>query len=224
MLIALVPFSALAASAESESVTLTDTGTQAEIILINDLAELKAFRDSVNGGNNYADKYIKLTANITIGESDGYRTPIGHYDYNADSNRPFSGTFDGDGYEISGLRINNDSTYQGLFGHIGESGTYSDQTAKSWTPIGNSSNMFSGVFDGNGFEISGIYIDDPNGIYMGIFGVAGQSSVIKNLNVTGSYISANRYFGTIAGQNNGAITGCTVGGRKTESLSAAVPQ
>ena len=44
-------------------------------------------------------------------------TPIGTFD------QPFTGTFDGDGHTISGLYIDGNTNYVGLFGHVGKDGT-----------------------------------------------------------------------------------------------------
>ena len=39
---------------------LSGTGTSADPYLIGTLADLQEFRDAVNGGNTYADQYIKI--------------------------------------------------------------------------------------------------------------------------------------------------------------------
>lgn len=60
--------------------------------------------------------------------------------------------------------------------------------AKSWTPIGYSySNRFQGDFDGNGFSIKGLYIDDSKES-IGLFGFI-QNATVKNLMVSGEVIS-----------------------------------
>ena len=92
------------------------------MIEISTAEELKAFRDDVNAGNTYEGKYVKLTSNITLDSSEQWE-PIGLYlmenSTPADeSNRPFSGIFDGSGYEIDGLYINTTDKVQGLFGLV----------------------------------------------------------------------------------------------------------
>ena len=85
-------------------------GTKENPYLINDLAALKAFRDSVNGGNSYHKKFIKLNADIDL-ENEEW-TPIGK------EGMPFSGTFDGNEKTISNLSINMPSKHHiGLFGY-----------------------------------------------------------------------------------------------------------
>lgn len=91
--------------------------------------ELVYLAQLVNDGNNFSGKTIVLTANIDLslichaangetGAAEVNWTPIGVGSANANEQKPFSGTLDGQGHTISGLYINRASTYQGLFGYI----------------------------------------------------------------------------------------------------------
>ena len=96
---------------------------------INNLDNLKAFRDAVNSGEDTRGKKFKLTADITVSDltfnEDGtvknkpdesdYWTPIGTKD------NQFKGEFDGNKKTISGLY--NESKYVALFGYVGEGST-----------------------------------------------------------------------------------------------------
>ncbi len=44
-----------------------------------------------------------------------------------------------------------------------------------WSPIGNWTNKFSGVYDGNGHIIDSLYINRPDVPYLGLFGATGGS-------------------------------------------------
>lgn len=96
------------------------TGTESDPYQISTGAELAWLAAQVNAGTNYSGEYFTLTSDIrlnaddvpTANENPNSWTPIGT------SRRKFAGTFDGQGYTISGLYINKASTYQGLFGHI----------------------------------------------------------------------------------------------------------
>lgn len=73
----------------------------------------------------------------------------------------------------------------------------------SWTPIAKEKTKnFAGRFDGNGFTVRGLYIDDATLSYAGLFGfVQGLSTSIasiENLVVEGTVMS-NKYVGGIAG-------------------------
>ena len=83
----------------------------------------------------------------------------------------------------------------------------------SWTPIGNSSIKFTGVFDGNGNSISNLTIDASDDS-QGLFGYASTGSEIKNLTITDvSITSTGAETGGIVGFfQGGAITNCSVEG------------
>ncbi len=97
---------------------------------------------------------------------------------------------------------------------------------KPWPTIGSVSDVaFKGVFDGDGYTISGLNCvneDVASNTYAGVFGYI-NAAVIKNLNVTGSKILA-KYAGAIVGygvkgsrivnctSNIEVIDGVTVGG------------
>lgn len=72
----------------------------------------------------------------------------------------------------------------------------SSAPARRWVPIGNS-NVFYGNFNGNGYTISGLYVNSSDG-YAGLFGYCGGS--ITNLKIKNSYINGkNSYTGAVAG-------------------------
>ena len=82
---------------------------------------------------------------------------------------------------------------------------------KEWTPIGTSRNKFAGTFDGQGYTISGLYINTSSQ-YQGLFGSTAPEAFIQNLIVTGS-VTANgkNYAGGIVGSggnNKTTIRNC----------------
>ncbi len=113
--------------------------------------QLAGLAQLVNGGNDFSGKTIKLGANIVLNDtvswhlwgqtqplnnrmsgSAGYDTtkptniwtPIGLYEGEGkNSNRPFSGTFDGGNYIVSGIYTSTSNDYQGLFGYATSSVT-----------------------------------------------------------------------------------------------------
>lgn len=103
----------------------------------------------------------------------------------------------------------------------GSNGKY-DYYGNGWEPIGScgvyGNNAFTGVFDGNGYTISGIRIhitSMPKGAssktaHVGLF--AYNSGVISNLTVDGSvssiYESGVPYIGGIVAYNSGTIQNC----------------
>ena len=85
---------------------------------------------------------------------------------------------------------------------------------KSWTPIGRNGNSFKGEFDGNSHTIRGLYFNDTNTGYVGLFGFVGVGGTVKNVTLADSYVSGSWYVGGICGQNNGGtVEGCRNTGR-----------
>lgn len=78
------------------------------------------------------------------------------------------------------------------------------EDAVQWIPIGKSPKSFEKIFDGQGYTISGIYIDADDGM-AGLF--ADVNGTIKNLIVDNSYIytTSSNAGGIIARMNNGNV-------------------
>jgi len=157
--------------------------------------ELAGLAHLVNSGTSFNGMTIYLGADIDL----GYRewTPIGNAEY------AFDGTFDGEGYEIKGLKINANYSYVGLFGKA--TGKISDFTINTSSiyvteiqqyvsiACGYSSNEVSNV-TANGF------IDATHSNYVGA--VAGYLTVgISNCSAN-AYIFGGSYVGGIAGCSN----------------------
>ena len=91
-------------------------------------------------------------------------------------------------------------------------------SGNEWTPIGNSDNVFNGIFDGDGHTISGLYINVTGNyssakkgrLYQGLFGYV-EDGTVQNLIVTGSVTVKNErtanvsYIGGIVGYNDSGI-------------------
>ena len=80
------------------------SGTESDPYKISNANDLKRLATDVNGGTYYSGKYFKLTGDIDL--SNVYiHEPIGSLKegFFSDTINSFQGTFDGDGYTISGL-------------------------------------------------------------------------------------------------------------------------
>ncbi len=93
---------------ELEYFNLKGEGTEGNPYLINNLRELKLFRDKVNSGETYHKKTVKLAADIDLNNEEW--TPIGN------STNNFQGTFDGGEHTISNILITGYNSNAGLFG------------------------------------------------------------------------------------------------------------
>ena len=82
------------------------------------------------------------------------------------------------------------------------------KTVDTWKPIGSNGVTYEGIFDGQGHTISGLYFNNSNTNYVGLFGY--NQGTIKNVGVVDSYFCGNQNVGGVCGYNflSGTITGC----------------
>jgi len=94
---------------------------------------------------------------------------------------------------------------------------YLERNNTFWVPIGINGASFSGIFDGTGHTISGVWVFQPGAGDGGLFGWLVDAE-IYNLNVEAISIAARDNVGALAGmQTGGKIINCTV---KVENLRA----
>ena len=190
---------------ENEAVDFEGAGDEDDPYLIEDVDDLKKLAENVNNGEAYANTYFKLTANIDLKNEEW--PPIGTLQ--GEEVRPFQGTFDGDGYQITNLKISNGGEYAGLFGNVwgatiqncnvtGEINGYNHTGgivgyANDNTHILNCS--FQGNVEGDGEERGGI---------------VGHTSIgcdVSGCFVTGT-VTGEKFVGGIAGWGAGTIEIC----------------
>lgn len=74
-----------------------------------------------------------------------------------------------------------------------------------FNPIGDDNVPFSGYFDGNNKDIYNLFIDRSNEYYVGLFGYASGSAIIKDLNLIDFDIKGNEYVGALVGQTDEGV-------------------
>ena len=112
--------------------------------------------------------------------------------------------WDGTGTASSPYLINNEddlralaqSTYDGN----AQANTYFALTGnitltETWTPIGTEATKFCGIFNGQGYTISGI---SGTGSYLGLFAYLGGGARVENVNVAAVNLSGGQYLAGIA--------------------------
>ena len=78
---------------------------------------------------------------------------------------------------------------------------------RSWTPIGYTDNAYTGIFDGNGKTISGLYFNSATD-NVGLFGYI-SNGTIKNVGVVDSYLWGRIHVGGVCGYNDqGTMENC----------------
>jgi len=97
--------------------------------------------------------------------------------------------------------------------NIDASSTSGWNAGEGFSPIGNSSVKFTGVYDGDEHSISGIMINRLGEDYQGVFGFISQAT-IKNLGLSSVDIIGGSYTGGLAGKSyySSLITNCFVKG------------
>ena len=88
----------------------------------------------------------------------------------------------------------------------------------NWAPIGSTGDPFTGTYDGGGYAISGLTINQSGNDYHGLFAVIGTYGVVKNLGIVSCTITGSDFVGGVAGYNDkGIIENCYVTGSVTGS-------
>ncbi|MCH5189540.1 MAG: hypothetical protein J1F37_03160 [Oscillospiraceae bacterium] len=179
---------------EKNPVTYTISSTQ----------QLQDLSDSVNDTDKkltYSYTTFRLTQNIDLSTVCGESlnggtswTPIGTNKY------IFAGTFDGNDYKISGLYINSNSSYQGLFGYI-TNGTVKNLTVEGTVSAAGYVGGIVGNLDAN--STTGGRVENCK--FEGEIGESGN-------------ITSNMSAGGIVGRNHsGTVTGCHFTGTVTRN-------
>lgn len=78
-----------------------------------------------------------------------------------------------------------------------------------WTPVGNDIYAYTGTFDGKGYTVSGLYFNNPNSSFVGLFGFIGANGKISNVGVLDSYFQFRWYGAGVCGINNGELQNCS---------------
>ncbi|MDT0606832.1 T9SS type A sorting domain-containing protein [Croceitalea rosinachiae] len=79
---------------------------------------------------------------------------------------------------------------------------------QGFSPIGNNSNRFMGLYDGNGSLITNLYIDRSSTNFVGFIGYNQLGSELKNLGLIDVNITGDNVTGSLVGRNLGSIDEC----------------
>ena len=161
-----------------EHFALNGEGTAESPYLINNLYELKGFRDLVDtyqsdGSNQFAGKYFKLTNDIDLNGINW--DPIGTMNGDHGS---FKGVFDGGDHIISNLHVEQEGNGIGLFARTAGNAVIKNLKLNNVTVKSTNNSNYVGGLVGNAYA----------------------STKIENVHVSGNvYISGRGYIGGIAG-------------------------
>ena len=214
-----------------EPTTEPTTEPDGETHGIRTYQELCEFRDKVNSGKNTESAY--LDSNIIVPEGEEWTQGIGTLD------NPFNGTFDGKGYCIIGLRMNN-SKCEALFDYIGKDGVVKDlmvfnsRSVTSAEHAGGIAAFNDGTIDHctSGINFTGsktftlpngktVSASDYNSYILGEN--AGGVAAVNNGTITGTRngsVVEGTICGGIAATNNNKIFGCANNGAVGSTASS----
>lgn len=115
------------------------------------------------------------------------------------------------GTDLQGMRGNLAGNYA-LGADIIASPTTGWMSGGNWgfRPVGNNTTPFSGVFDGLGHTVSGLFMEAPVTNYMGLFGYTSAAAAIRNVgllagNIAHVNVTGGTYVGGLVGYNLGAL-------------------
>ena len=214
LIFALVAFTGLQAQTiwdgTADTSWYNETSTEFEISTAEQLAGLAKL---VNNGNDFSYQTVQLTADIVLNNTSEWEnwensapantwTPIGN------GLNLFGGTFDGQGHTVSGIYINSENNYQGLFG-------YNEGTIKN---IGVTESYIKGEYSVGGVcglnntlrgTISNCYNTGTIRGNLEVGGVCGwKTGTISNCYNTGT-INGNENVGGVCGfSGDGTISNC----------------
>ena len=224
-LFAIIPIHAGAETVWQVSDPLLDSGsgTESDPYRIYSLADLEMFRDSVDLGNTFSDKYFKLMNDITMNEPDMFAydeygsitgvaegktpylwNPIGAYYWVT-----FNGTFDGNEKNIFGIYTSNDNNSDSSYGLF----------ARINNAVVKDLNIIDGYCRGAGY-VGAVVSSASNSVISGCYsnctvignwrvgGIAGELSngSIIECNNSGNVTGTN-YSGGIVGEASGVSSG-----------------
>ncbi len=178
------------------------TGTEDNPYVISTAEHLSQLAADVDGGIDYANKYFKVTNDITL--SGNWET-IGEIDkYDVDGNKVFSGVFDGGGYRIRGLVQHVNSP--GMWG-TDSSCVDSDDLGRGLFAI--NKGVVKNVKLNGDIKITGTDVEEPVGaIVSQNEGIVENCSFEGNIKFSGSF-SGRKYVGGIAGNIiSGKVQNC----------------
>lgn len=75
---------------------------------------------------------------------------------------------------------------------------------KGWQPLGSADDKFAGIFDGQGYQIRDLVVNRPDEGGVGLFGVAAEDAVVRNVGIVNGVVVGNDYVGSLVGDSWGS--------------------
>jgi hypothetical protein len=140
----------------------------------------------------------EITADFCIGISDWYDLDAIRYNL-------------GDSYLLMNDLDSTTPGYEELASPTANNGT-------GWQPIPSPDPydpIFTGGFDGQGYEIFDLFINRPDETLVGLFGSVGEGAVIENVGLVNATVTGGYEVGSLVGHNQGVVRSCYATGNVT---------
>lgn len=177
----------------------TDTKT----ITIENTAEFLAFAENCRLDSYSRNLEVILQGDIDLSGTDFQGVPI------------FSGSFDGNGYTVSGLEIQSKGVNLGLFRYLTETAVVRDLTVTGSVQPQGTRAVVGGIAGSNAGRIENCSFSGTVSGSDRIGGIVGMNSVtgiLENCRVEGS-VHGDHFVGGIVGENQGVIRSCVNSGQ-----------
>ena len=196
--------------AEDSTVIGIKTETEQQYTLMKYFPHLTAFKGRTNPHGIVTGSFKQMQKDendfyliYTKEQLETFRNIVNNTLTNDETQNGYTENLSAKGKLMNDIVLNED-----LDSKLNEDGSVKDgETVSQWTPISNSGRKYSGIFDGDGYKISGLYINQSNSLNQGLFGYIDKSGTVKNLGVDGA-VKGNLYVGGIAGYNGGTVDTC----------------
>ena len=170
-----------------------------EPIMISNAAELLVFAERCRLDTYSEDLSVTLTEDIDLTDVAFAPIPV------------FSGSFDGNGHRITGLRLTEDGSVQGLFRYLTESAVVSNLTVEAEIMPQGSRGQVGGIAGSNSGTVRKCNVMGAVGggdSVGGIVGVNTVTGIVEECSVNAE-ISGLHFVGGVCGSNLGVIRDCS---------------
>ena len=126
------------------------------------------------------------------------------------SGQNFTTVFGSDATAVNYIVINSKEALQAIGVSVNPSGNWAvgsdiNLTSFPFLPLGSQATPFSGAFEGLGHKLSGLVINTPGDLNVGLFGYTSGSAVIRDVGLTGGFVNGLGNVGALVGSNYGTV-------------------
>jgi hypothetical protein len=110
-------------------------------------------------------------------------------------------------HQLQLMALNPTASYT-LAQNIGASATGSGGDvwgAAGFVPIGTTAGAFGGSFNGAGYAVTNLTVNQPTANDSGLFGVTGKSAVVQNVGLIDASVTGSQLVGGLVGANGGSV-------------------